>query len=185
MFFFQLKVTWVSHAEQMEVMAWWIHLRTICKNADFLKFVVMYLLLMQSMPNPQLHLAELLDDKSIDLWKIHLPKPHKVQSTLRTRWYHLNDKRWGNWRGEGLRTGPAWWLLTQVSLCLRVRGPRPNKLCHLSHTSSRPTSPTFCLCRDLLWNRPYEQSSPLSFEHASQRSTHPPCNAANSHPDWI
>lgn len=154
--------------------------RVMCKNAAFLRFIIIYLLLVQPMPYPQLHLAELLDDKSIDsLWN-HLSKPHKVQCTLGMRWgfcrlatrrYHLNDgahiiypwmERWRLTDGTSVVTSDS-----SRSLFQRARATAKQALPLVTHKSSRPASSTFCLCRDLLWNRPHEQSRPPSFEHCT------------------
>lgn len=193
-------VIWVSQSEQMEVMAWlthWkfdCHLVVMCKNAAFLRFIIIHLLLVQPMPYPQLHLAELLDDKSIDSFWNNLSKPHKVQCTLGMRWgfcrlatrqYHLNDgahiiypwmERWRLTDGTSVVTSDS-------RLCLRERGPRRNKLCHLSHTNPpAPPHPPFVSA--VIYSETARMSSHglLHSNIAPQRSTHLLCNTANLHP---
>lgn len=87
------------------------------------------------------------------------------------------------WRGEDLRTGPAWWLLTQVGLCLRERGPRRNKLCHLSHANP-PAPPRPPFVSAVIYSETARMSSHglLHSNIAPQRSTHLLCNTANLHP---
>lgn len=93
-------------------------------------------------------------------------------------WHHLSVI--GELKTNGRDQCGDFWLKSAF-VWGRERRPRRNKLCRLSHTSSRPASSTFCLDRDLLWNRPHEQSRPGLSERARQRSTHPLCNTASLH----
>lgn len=170
----------------MEAMAWITHwkfdrhlVESCAKYPAFLRsIIIINLLLVQPMPYPQLHLAELLDDKSVDsLWN-HLSKPHEVECTLGMRW---GSRLVGTtWRCGGAHIIYPWmerWRLTDGTsvvtsdwsrhLFKRARATAKQALPLVTRKSSRPASSTFCHCRDLLWNRPHEQSRPPSFEHCT------------------
>lgn len=186
----------------MEVMAWLTHwkfdrhlVESCAKYAAFLRFIIIHLLLVQPVPYPQLHLAELLDDRIRRVVMKSSLENHTrfsarwgcveasvVSRLVVTTWTTARTSFIREWRGEDLRTGPAW-LLTQVGLCLRARGPRRNKLCHLSHTNP-PAPPRPPFVSAVIYSETARMSSHglLHSNIAPQRSTHLLCNTANLHP---